>query len=101
MLGSGGESDLLMLELRDSTGRKMSQCSDVFLGLDFRKAEYTRRKENRQVEESLRACISKREGPFLHGFLGFINKYLSSVQLITSEDIYKQLHDGVPLVGRS
>lgn len=101
MLGSGGGgSDLLMLEFRDSTGRKTSQCSDVFLGLDFRKAEYTRRKEDGQIEES-RACISKWEGPFLHGFLCLINKYLSSVQLITSEDIYKQLHDGVPLFGRS
>ena len=40
MLGFGEK----MLEFRDSIGRKMSQWSDVFLGLDFRKAEYMRKK---------------------------------------------------------
>jgi len=88
MLGFGGKSDHLMLEFRIAEEGKMSQWSDIFLGLDFRKAEYTRRKENRQAGEST-ACISKWEGPFLHGFLCLINKYLPSVQLITSRCIYK------------
>lgn len=45
MLGFRGETDPLMLEFRTALEGKRSQGSDVFLGLDFRKAEHTRRKE--------------------------------------------------------
>lgn len=68
MLRFGGKSDHLILEFRIAEEGKMSQRSDVFLGLDFRKAEYTGRKVDRQAGESI-AYISKWEGPFLHSFV--------------------------------
>lgn len=67
----GGERDYLMLEFRIAGEGKRSQQSDVFTGLDLRKAQYTRRKENRQAGESI-PCISKWEGSFLHGFFCLI-----------------------------